>query len=565
MKSDLQIAQEAVLRPIVDVAAELGLAQDELVLYGRDKAKISLSVLDRLGDRPQGRYIDVTAVNPTPMGEGKTVTTVGLGQALGLLGKNVATCIRQPSLGPVFGIKGGAAGGGYAQVVPMEDFNLHLTGDVHAVTTANNLLAAFIDNHIFHGNELGIDEESITWRRVVDLNDRSLREVRASSGGNLAAGPTRVTSYDISAASEVMAILAMSRDLHDMRARLGRIVIGFNTSGEPVTAEDLQCAGAMAVIMRDAISPNLLQNLQGGPVLVHAGPFANIAPGNSSIVADRVALALADYVVTESGFGADMGAEKFFDIKCRVSGLKPDCAVLVSTVRALKAHSGHYDAKTGLLAEGHENLEDLELLAEGLPNLEKHIENLKRFGIPVVAVVNAFPTDSAAEHELINRCALAAGADFAVVHHVHAQGSEGGIELAEAVIAACELPSDFRFLYPDDASITDKIEAIATQIYGADGVEYFPVAQAKIRQYAERGWSHLPICMAKTQFSLSHDPARKGRPTGWTLPIRDIRASIGAGFLYPLCGDIMTMPGLPKVPAGNSIDIDAQGNVVGMF
>jgi formate--tetrahydrofolate ligase len=564
MRSDLDIAQAAPLRPIVDVAAEVGIDASDLELYGPYKAKVSLAVLATLADRPQGRYIDVTAINPTPLGEGKTVTTVGLGQALKHIGKRAITCIRQPSLGPVFGIKGGAAGGGYSQVIPMEDFNLHLTGDVHAVSMANNLLAAYIDNHLYHGNELDIDPHSVTWRRVVDLNDRALRNTVVGLGGKLDGVP-RETGFDIAVASEVMAVLAMATDLHDMRARLGRIVIGMNRSGAPVTAEDLKCAGAMTVLMRDAIKPNIMQNLEGGAVFVHAGPFANIAQGNNSIIADRIALALADYVVTESGFGADMGAEKFLNLKCRASGLRPDCAVIVATVRALKSHSGQFEVTPGKPLDERLKREDLKSLAAGIVNLEAHVENMKKFGIPVVVCVNAFPTDTEAEHDFIRNAAMAAGADSAVVSRVHADGGAGGAQLAEAVVAACELPKEFRFLYPDEASIKEKIEAIATEIYGADGVDYLPAAEAKIKLYTELGYSNLPICMAKTHLSLSHDPTLKGRPTGWRLPIRDIRASVGAGFLYPLCGDMRTMPGLPKVPAGDSIDIDADGNVVGLF
>ncbi|MDH4140612.1 MAG: formate--tetrahydrofolate ligase [Coriobacteriia bacterium] len=564
MKSDLQIAQEATLRPITDVAEDVGVDGKYLELYGPYKAKVSLEILDEVGERPQGRYIDVTAINPTPLGEGKTVTTVGLGQALGHIGKKVMTCIRQPSLGPVFGIKGGAAGGGYSQVIPMEDFNLHLTGDVHAVSIANNLLAAYIDNHIYKGNDLDIDPHSITWRRVVDLNDRALRNIVLGLGGAMDGVP-RESGFDISVASEVMAVLAMASDLQDMRQRLGRIVIGTNSSGEPVTAEQLKCAGAMAVLMKDAIKPNLMQNLEGGAVFVHGGPFANIAQGNNSIIADKVALKLADYVVTESGFGADMGAEKFLNIKCRASGLRPDCVVVVATVRALKAHSGKFEVRPGMPLDERLKTEDLDSLAEGVVNLEKHIENMKRFGIPVVAVVNNFPTDTEAEHDFIKDRARAAGADFAVSHRVHADGGSGGEELANAVVEACEMPKEFKFLYPDDASIKEKIEAIATQIYGADGVDYLPAAEAKVKLYSDLGYSELPICMAKTHLSLTHDPTIKGRPTGWRLPIRDIRASVGAGFVYPLCGDMRTMPGLPKTPAGDAIDIDANGNVVGLF
>jgi len=564
MKTDLDIAREAAIRPIAAVADELGILGDELELYGSQMAKVDLSVLDRLRDRPQGRYIDVSAITPTPMGEGKTVTTVGLGQALKHIGKRAVTCIRQPSLGPVFGIKGGAAGGGYSQVLPMEDLNLHLTGDAHAVSMANNLLAAYIDNHIYQGNSLDIDPYSITWRRVVDLNDRALRNVIVGLGSKID-GPPRESGFDITAASEVMAILAMATDLADMRARLGRIVIGTNRSGDPVTAEDLKCAGAMAVLMKNAVKPNLLQNLEGGPVFVHAGPFANIAHGNNSIIADDIALRLGDYVITESGFGADLGAEKFMDIKCRASGLRPDCVVIVATVRAIKAHSGAVEVTPGESLDKRPEAENLASMGKGIANLEKHIENMKKFGIPVVTVVNAFPTDTDAEHDFIKERALAAGADFAVSHHMHAKGGAGGVELAEAVVAACEMPKEFKFLYPDEASIREKIETIATEIYGADGVDFLPAAEAKIDLYTRLGYDRLPICMAKTHLSLSHDAALKGRPTGWRLPVRDIRASVGAGFLYPLCGEMRTMPGLPKKPAGDAIDLDVDGMIVGLF
>jgi formate--tetrahydrofolate ligase len=561
MRSDLEIAQEATIRPIREIADETGILEQELEPYGHYMAKVDLSVLERLADRPQGKYIDVTAVTPTKFGEGKTVTTVGLGQALKHIGKNTITCIRQPSLGPVFGIKGGAAGGGYSQVIPMEQFNLHLTGDVHAVSMATNLLAAYIDNHIYKGNDLDIDPYSITWRRVVDLNDRALRNIVLGLGGKMDGVP-RESGFDISVASEVMAVLAMATDLADMRERLGRIVIGTNRAGDPVTADDLKCAGAMAVLMKDAIKPNLLQNLEGGPVFVHAGPFANIAQGNNSIIADKIAVKLADYVVTESGFAADMGAEKFMDIKCRASGLTPDCVVVVATVKALKVHSEQYGADP---SREELDVENVEAVAKGCVNLEKHINNMKKYGIPVVAVVNTFPADTEAEHAVIIERAKAAGADFAVVHRVHPDGGAGGAELAEAVVAACDMDSEFQLLYPDDASIKEKIEAIATEIYGADGVDYLPAAEDKIALYTEMGFDELPICMAKTHLSLSHDPNLKGVPTGWRLPIRDIRASVGAGFLYPLCGDMRTMPGLPKVPAGDAIDLDEDGNVVGLF
>ena len=562
--SDLDIAQAAEIDPILGIAERVGLGPNDLDLYGQYKAKVHLDVRERFADRPLGKYIDVTAITPTPLGEGKTTTLVGLAQGLGRIGKKSFACIRQPSQGPTFGIKGGAAGGGYSQVIPMEDFNLHLTGDVHAVSLATNLLAAYIDNHLYFGNELDIDPYSITWRRVVDLNDRALRNIVTGLGTRFDGRP-RESGFDISVASEVMAVLAMASDLQDMRRRLGAMVVGMTRGGEPVTAEDLKCAGAMAVLMMDAIKPNLMQNLEGGAVFVHAGPFANIAQGNSSIIADRIALKLADYVVTESGFGADMGAEKFLDIKCRASGLVPDCVVVVVTVRAVKAHSGKFEVRPGKPLDEALTTEDLDSLAEGVANMEKHIENMKKYGIPVVAVVNRFPTDTEAEHDFLKERALEAGADFAVSHQVHPDGGAGGEELANAVVEACEMEKDFRFLYPDDASIKEKIEAIATEIYGADGVDYLPAAETKIALYTDLGYSELPICMAKTHLSLTHDPALKGRPTGWRLPIRDIRASVGAGFLYPLCGDMRTMPGLPRTPAGDAIDIDADGNVVGLF
>ena len=563
MLTDLEIAHSVTPRPVREIAAEIGIPEECYEPYGRNKGKLGLGILDAVAGRPMGRYVDVTAITPTPLGEGKTVTTVGLGQALKHIGKTAVTCIRQPSLGPVFGIKGGAAGGGYSQVLPMEDMNLHLTGDAHAVTSANNLLAAYIDNHIFHGNQLGIDPEQVTWRRVIDLNDRQLRNVIAGLGGKYDGIPAE-TGFDITAASEVMAILAMSADLHDMRARIGRIVVAFTCDGEPVTAEQLGCAGAMAVLMKDAIKPNILQNLEGGPVLVHAGPFANIAQGNSSIIADKIGLHLGEYVVTESGFGADMGAEKFVNIKCRASGLVPDCFVIVVTVRGLMAHSGKFeivpgrDLDPGLLAQ------DLDVLSEGIPNLEAHIDHTKAFGVPVVVAVNTFPTDTVAEHYVIKKRALDAGADFAVSHDVHARGGAGGVELAEAVVEACEMEKDFRFLYPDDATIRQKIHAVAMRIYGADGVDFSQTAEEKIELFTKLGYDSLPVCMAKSQYSLSHNAALKGRPIGWRLPVRDVRASVGAGFLYPLCADIRTMPGLPARPAGNNIDLAEDGKVVGL-
>lgn len=563
--SDLEIAQAATLKPIIEIAESVGLTADDLDLYGKYKAKVHLDVLNRLANVPNGKYIDVTAITPTPLGEGKTVTTIGLSQALHYLGKRVFTCLRQPSQGPTFGIKGGAAGGGYAQVVPMEDFNLHLTGDIHAVGAAHNLLAAAIDAHILHGNALNIDPFSITWNRVVDINDRALRQIVIGLGGRENGYP-RETGFDITVASEVMAILALTTDLRDLRQRLGRIVIGTNREGKPITAEDLQVAGAMTVLLKDAIMPTLMQTLEGSPVFVHAGPFANIAHGNSSIIADRIALKLADYVVTESGFGADCGMEKFFNIKCRASGLIPNCVVLVATVRALKMHGGLGKVVAGRPIPPELSQENLPALERGCANLRKHIENARLFGIPVVVAINRFNTDTEAEIALVKEQAVAAGAEGAFVSEVWARGGEGGVELAEAVIAACEKPSNFRFLYPLDIPIKEKIEIIATHIYGADGVDYLPEAEHKIKLYTELGYDKLPICMAKTHLSLSHEPNWKGVPRGYRLPIRDVRASVGAGFLYPLCGDMRTMPGLPSKPAFQKVDIDlATGKVVGLF
>ncbi len=564
MKSDLEIAQEAKLWPIEKIANNLGLTEDEIELYGKYKAKIDLGVLSRLKNKPNGKYIDVTAITPTPLGEGKTVTTIGLSLGLNAIGKKVMTCIRQPSLGPVFGIKGGAAGGGYSQVLPMEDFNLHFTGDVHAVSLANNLLAAFIDNHILKGNKLNIDPNTVSWNRVVDISDRALRNIVIGLGGKVNGIP-REAGFDISVASEVMAILALASDLKDLRERLGRIVVAFTHDGKPVTAEELKCAGAMAVLMKDAIKPTLIQTTENTPCLVHAGPFANIAHGNNSIIADKIALKLADYVVTESGFGADCGAEKFMNIKCRISGLKPNCVVVVATVRALKMHSGRFTVVAGRPLDPALIREDLDSLSKGIENLEAHIENLKNFGVPIVVAVNKFVTDTEKEINLIRERAVTAGAEDAVKSEVWAKGGEGGKELAGAVAKACEKPSNFKFLYPDDVSIKEKIETIATKIYGADGVDFSPVAEKKIKLYAEYGWDKFPICMAKTHLSLSHDPMLKGRPRNFRLPVRDIRPSVGAGFLYPLCGDMRTMPGLPSVPAGTKIDIDENGKIVGLF
>jgi formate--tetrahydrofolate ligase len=563
--SDLEIAQAATLRPIVEIARGLGLAEDDLELYGRHKAKVHLDVIDRLQDRPLGKYIDVTAITPTPLGEGKTVTTIGVSQALAKIGKKVATCIRQPSLGPVFGIKGGAAGGGYAQVVPMEDFNLHLTGDIHAVSLANNLLAAYIDSHLLHGNVLDIDPLSITWRRVVDISDRALRQIVVGLGGK-ENGVPRETGFDIAVASEVMAILALATDLQDMRRRLGAIVIGTNRAGQAVTAEDLKCAGAMAVLMKDAILPTLMQTLEHTPVFVHAGPFANIAHGNSSIIADQIALRLADYVVTESGFGADCGCEKFMNIKCRTSGLKPDAVILTCTIRALKMHGGAFTVSPGKpLDPAVVGAPNDEALLKGCENLQAHIQSVRLHGVPVVVAVNRFATDTDHEIDLVRKQARSYGAVDAVPMEVFSKGGEGGRELAEAVVKAASQPNEFKFLYPLTMSIKEKIETIATKIYGADGVDYTPEAEKKIKLYTDLGYAPLPICMAKTHLSLSHDPKLKGRPKGFRIPVRDVRASVGAGFLYPLLGEMRTMPGLPSQPAGNKIDLTPEGKVVGLF
>ncbi len=563
MKSDIEIASGAVLKPIQQVASTLGLIEDDLEPYGRYKAKINLSTLDRVGDRPQGKYVVVTAITPTPLGEGKTTTTVGLGQALAAIGERSIIAIRQPSLGPVFGIKGGAAGGGYSQVIPMEDFNLHLTGDSHAVTTAHNLCAAFLDNALFHRNELDIDPSSISWRRVLDVNDRALREIVIGLGeGN---GVTRQSGFDITASSEVMAILALSTSLQDLRQRLGKIVLGQTRDRRPVTAEDIGVAGAMAVVMRDAIKPNLLQTLENTPALVHAGPFGNIAHGNSSIVADQIGLKLADILVTEAGFGADLGGEKFFNIKCRVSGLRPDAAVLVATVRALKSHSGRFKIVAGKPLDPGLTEENLDALRAGLGNLVKQIEIVKRHGVPVVVAINHFPTDSEAEIELIRCASLEAGACAAPVSKVFAEGGAGGRELAEETVRAARAGSAFEHLYPLDIPIKSKIETIAREIYGADTVSYSRAAERQIRSHTRLGYDTLPICMAKTHLSLSGDPNLVGRPEGFDLHIREVRASVGAGFVYPIVGEMRTMPGLGASPGGTRVDLDADGNVKGLF
>lgn len=619
--SDIEIAQSFEPVPISKIAKQVGLLPEELEAYGATKAKVRLTVLDRLRGLPNGFYVDVTAITPTPLGEGKTTTTVGLSQALGAhLRRKVITCIRQPSQGPTFGIKGGAAGGGYSQIIPMADFNLHLTGDIHAITASNNLLAAAIDARMFHEattsdealfnrlcpvsksgarkfsgvmlrrlKKLGIsstnpddltaeqrscfarldlDPKSVTWRRVVDTNDRFLRGITVGRGKN-EAGHERDTGFDITVASEIMAILALTTGLADMRERLGRMVVGTNRKGEPVTADDLGAGGALTVLMRDAIKPTLMQTLEGTPALVHAGPFANIAHGNSSIVADQIALKLVGkdgFVVTESGFGADIGMEKFFNIKCRYSGLAPNCVVLVATVRALKMHGGGPKVVAGKPLDAAYTDENLELLEKGCSNMVAHIENAVRYGIPVVVAVNEFSTDTAAETALVRRIARKAGAQDAVVSSHWADGGKGSVKLARAVVKACALPANFKFLYPLDITIKQKIETIARDMYGAAGVEYLPAAEEKIALYTRLGFDNLPICMAKTHLSLSHDPELKGRPTGFIVPVRDIRASIGAGFLFPLIGEMPTIPGLPTRPAFYDIDLDIENDrVIGLF
>ena len=617
--SDIDIAQAGILKPIMQVAAELGILESELELYGPYKAKIKLETLDRLKDKPNGKYIDVTAITPTPLGEGKTTTTVGLSQALGAhLGKSVMTVIRQPSQGPTFGIKGGAAGGGYSQVIPMEDFNLHLTGDIHAITAAHNLCAAALDARMMHEqltpddnklfdalcppdkkgvrkfaptmlrrlkklgiaktdpNELtpeersrfarlDIDPANVTWRRVVDVNDRFLREVQVGLGKD-EAGFEHRSGYDISVASEIMAILALTTDLADMRQRLGEMVVGTDRKGSAVTAEDLGVAGALTVLMKDAIKPNLMQTLEGTPAIVHAGPFANIAHGQSSIIADKIALKLADYVVTESGFGADIGMEKFFDIKCRYSGLIPQVVVMVATVRALKMHGGGPKVVAGKPLAVEYTEENIELLKKGLPNLVQHIENALKYGVNVVVAVNSFANDTDAEGEVVRKAAIEAGAMDAVVARHWMVGGKGAIALAEAVVKACDQPSEFKFLYPLEQDIKTKIETICREIYRADGVDYSPEAERKIELYTRLGFDKLPLCMAKTHLSFSTDAALKGAPRGFRVNISDIRASVGAGFLYPLLGTMRTMPGLPTRPVFFDVDLDLEtGKVVGLF
>jgi len=560
--SDLDIARAAALKPLDDIAAEMGLPARHLEPYGRDIMKISLDAVDELADRPTAKYVVVSAITPTPLGEGKTTTTVGLGQGFKHLGKRATVAIRQPSMGPTFGIKGGAAGGGYSQVVPMELLNLHLTGDMHAVTAAHNLLAAVIDNHLYQGNTLGLDQHNITWRRVLDVNDRALRNIIVGLGGR-ADGMPRQTGFDITAASEVMAVLALTTSLEDLRERLGRIVVGYDDDGGPVTAEQLEVAGSMAVLLREAIKPNLLQTLENTPVLVHAGPFGNIATGNSSVVADRIAIHCGDFLVTEAGFGADMGAERFFNIKCRASGLTPDAAVVVATVRALKAHSGKYRIVAGQPLPPELLRENPDDVAAGAANLRKQIENIRVHGVPPVIAINAFTDDFASEHDAIRQIADELGVRAAVCTHF-ADGGRGAASLAEAVADAAEEPASFRFLYPDQASLTEKIEAVATRIYGADGVDYSAQALRQLETYERAGFGTLPVCIAKTHLSISSDPKLKGAPTGWRLPVREVRASVGAGFVYPICGDMRTMPGLGSSPAATRIDLDAYGAVVGL-
>ena len=563
MPSDLAIAQAATYRPLVDVAADLDLSPEDIEPYGRHVAKVDLAVLNRLKDQPQGKYIIVTAITPTPLGEGKTTVTVGLGQALAKRGKRALVAIRQPSMGPTFGIKGGAAGGGYSQVVPMEQFNLHLTGDIHAITAAHNLLAAMIDNHIFQGNELAIDPYTITWPRVMDISDRELRNIVAGLGAK-ADGTPRQTHFEITVASEIMAVLALATSLRDLRLRLGKIVIGHSTAKKPITAEDLKAAGAMTVLLKDALKPNLLQTLEGSPALVHCGPFANIAHGNSSVLADLIGTRCAEYVITEAGFGADIGFEKFCDIKCRASGLKPSAAVLVVTVRALKAHSGRYKITPGKPLDPRlleENVSDVEA---GATNLIKHIENVRAFGLPVVVAINTFPDDHASEHAAIKRIAEDAGVFAVATADIWAKGGAGGLDLADAVMQACESANDFAPLYPLDMPLKDKIERIATTIYGAASVEYSAEAKKQLANYQKQGHGNLPICIAKTHLSISHDPKLQGAPSGYVFPIQSVRLSAGAGFIYALAGEMRTMPGLPAHPSAELIDIDENGNTVGL-
>ena len=561
--SDLEIARQAKLKPLPEIADDMGIGEHLLEPYGDSVAKIKLEAIEELEDRPLAKYVVVSAITPTPLGEGKTTTTVGLGQAFKHIGKRATVALRQPAMGPTFGIKGGAAGGGYSQVVPMEMLNLHLTGDTHAVTAAHNLLAAMLDNHVHQNDDFfHIDRHSVTWRRVLDVNDRSLRNIITGIGSR-ADGVPREAGFDITAASEVMAILALATSLRDLRERLGRIVIGSTTDGKPVTAEALEAAGAMAVILKEAIKPNLMQTLENTPVLVHAGPFGNIATGNSSIVADRIGIKGGDFLITEAGFGADMGAERFFNIKCRYSGLKADAAVLVATVRALKAHSGRFKIVAGRPLPPELLEENPDDVFAGADNLRKQIENIRLHGVSPVVAINAFPTDHASEHAAIREIAEGMGARVAVCNHF-AEGGAGAVELADAVAEATEEPTEFRFLYPEEASLREKIESIATKVYGADGVAYDMKASQQLDSYENNGFGRLPVCMAKTHLSISSDPTLLGAPKGWTLPVREVRASVGAGFIYPLCGEMRTMPGLSATPAATRIDLDDNGEVVGL-
>jgi formate--tetrahydrofolate ligase len=559
--TDLEIARKARLLPMPEIAAKMGIGPHLLEPYGYDAAKIKLEAIEELADRPKAKYVVVSAITPTPLGEGKTTTTVGLGQALSYIGKRATVAIRQPSMGPTFGIKGGAAGGGYSQVVPMERLNLHLTGDMHAITSAHNLLAAMIDNHIHHHEAL-VDRDSVTWRRVMDISDRVLRNVIVGLGTR-EDGVIRQTGFDITAASEVMTVLALTTSLRDMRQRLGRIVIGNTKTGKPITAEELFAAGAMTVILRDAIKPNLLQTLENTPVLVHAGPFGNIATGNSSVIADRIGIHCGDFLVTEAGFGADMGAERFFNIKCRASGLEPDAAVVVATVRALKVHSGRFRVVAGKPLPPEMVKENPDDVWAGADNLRKQVENIRIHGVTPVVAINSFPTDHPSEQAAIREIAEELGVRSAVCNNF-AEGGRGATALAEAVDEAAREPSSFHFLYPSSATLREKIETIATKVYGADSVEYYPPAAEQLDSFERNGFGNLSVCIAKTHLSISSDPKLKGAPTGWKLPVREVRASVGAGFVYPICGEMRTMPGLPSSPNAMRIDIDENGEIVGL-
>jgi len=559
--TDLAIARKARLLPMPEIAAKMGIGPHLLEPYGYDAAKIKLEAIEELADRPKAKYVVVSAITPTPLGEGKTTTTVGLGQALSYIGKRATVAIRQPSMGPTFGIKGGAAGGGYSQVVPMERLNLHLTGDMHAITSAHNLLAAMIDNHIHHHEAL-VDRDSVTWRRVMDISDRVLRNVIVGLGTR-EDGVIRQTGFDITAASEVMTVLALTTSLRDMRQRLGRIVIGNTKTGKPITAEELFAAGAMTVILRDAIKPNLLQTLENTPVLVHAGPFGNIATGNSSVIADRIGIHCGDFLVTEAGFGADMGAERFFNIKCRASGLEPDAAVVVATVRALKVHSGRFRVVAGKPLPPEMVKENPDDVWAGADNLRKQVENIRIHGVTPVVAINSFPTDHPSEQAAVREIAEELGVRSAVCNNF-AEGGRGATALAEAVDEAAHEPSSFHFLYPSSATLREKIETIATKVYGADSVEYYPPAAEQLDSFERNGFGNLSVCIAKTHLSISSDPKLKGAPTGWKLPVREVRASVGAGFVYPICGEMRTMPGLPSSPNAMRIDIDENGEIVGL-